>query len=59
MLCGKNDPLIPPGSAEQLAALLREAGAEVDYQAIPSGHGLTRTDIETAQHWLTSSSFLL
>jgi phospholipase/carboxylesterase len=59
MLCDKNDPLIPPGNAEQLAALLREASAEVDYQAIPSGHGLTQADIEVARRWLAGYSSLL
>jgi phospholipase/carboxylesterase len=59
MLCGKNDPLIPPGSAERLAELLREAGAEADYQIIPSGHGLTQADIEVARRWLAGYSSLL
>lgn len=54
MLCGQHDPLIPPGSAERLAALLHEAGAEVSFQAVPAGHGLTQTDLDHARHWLLS-----
>ena len=56
MLCGRHDPLIPPGSAERLAALLREAGAEVSHQEFPAGHGLTQTDLDEAGRWLRAQA---
>jgi phospholipase/carboxylesterase len=58
MLCGQSDPLIPRGSAERLAALLREAGAAVSYQAVPAGHGLTQTDLDQAGLWLRDSDLV-
>jgi len=54
ILSGQHDPLIPSGSTERLAALLREAGAEVSYQAVPAGHGLTQADLDHARRWLGS-----
>jgi phospholipase/carboxylesterase len=43
--------LIQPAGAEQLGALLREAGADVTLEWQPGGHQLTRQDLTLAQKW--------
>ena len=52
MLTGRNDELIPVAQAGLLATLLGEAGADVTYEALPCGHGLTSEDIKLAAEWL-------
>ena len=49
---GQRDPIIPPPNVEQLAALLRESGADVTLEWRTAGHGLTAEDIDGAQRWL-------
>ncbi len=51
MIEGTMDPLIPRANAEQLAAMLRDAGAAVTLHWEPSGHGLTPTDVAVARSW--------
>jgi phospholipase/carboxylesterase len=52
MLSGTNDPIVPAASAERLAAQFRAAGAEVEHQILPGGHGLTQADVQRAKAWL-------
>ena len=49
---GQSDPLIPPDQTEVLAGMLRDAGADVTLNWLPTGHGLTREDVESAREWL-------
>ena len=49
---GRNDPLITPEHAERLAALLREAGANVSLDWNFGGHQLSPSEIESAKEWL-------
>jgi predicted esterase len=49
---GRRDPIVPAAQAERLAALLREAGADVTITWQPAGHELTQKDIEDARRWL-------
>lgn len=49
---GRSDPLVAPQETEQLAALLREAGAEVTVAWQPGGHQLTQADVEQAKAWI-------
>ena len=49
---GKMDPLVSAEETEQLAALLRSAGADVTVAWQNSGHELTDRDVITAQEWL-------
>jgi len=49
---GRTDPLIPPASAERLAVLLREGGAEVELAWQPGGHTLSQGDVSAARRWL-------
>lgn len=51
MVEGAMDPLIPRANAEQLAGMLRSAGAAVTLHWEPSGHGLTPTDVAVARSW--------
>ncbi|CAN5256812.1 alpha/beta hydrolase [soil metagenome] len=52
MSSGRQDPIIPPENSERLAHLLREAGADVTLEWLPTGHGLTREDVDAARAWL-------
>jgi predicted esterase len=50
---GRMDPLVSPAETERLAALLRQAGAEVTLAWQPAGHALMEGDILQAREWLT------
>lgn len=52
MLSGLMDPVIPVENSERLAGLLREAGADVDFRAKPTGHGLIQSDFSDMKNWL-------
>ena len=54
MLAGAHDELIPLEQAGLLAALLGEAGADVSYEVVQAGHGLTPTDLQLAAQWLAA-----
>jgi phospholipase/carboxylesterase len=51
---GEQDPIVPKENANQLAAMLRKAGANVTVRFEPAGHGLVRGDIDGAKEWLAS-----
>src|SRR5699024_4827998 len=48
---GKNDPICKPEETEELAARLKEAGANVEVQWGEHGHQLTREEIAHAADW--------
>lgn len=48
---GRTDPVVPAAQVEQLAAILREAGADVTLHWSPAGHTLHRADLTTAVEW--------
>lgn len=50
---GLNDPMVPAAQAGQLAATLRDAGAEVELRWHPGGHELGHEELEDAQEWLS------
>jgi phospholipase/carboxylesterase len=52
ILAGSYDELIPVEQAGLLAAMLGEAGAEVAYETLHTGHGLTPEDLTLAAEWL-------
>jgi phospholipase/carboxylesterase len=54
MLAGRTDELIPVEQAGLLAALLGEAGADVTYEVLPAGHGLTQEDVRLAAAWMAA-----
>jgi len=49
ILSGSNDPIAPRSSAEKLAAALAAAGARVERDDLPAGHGLTQADVTRAK----------
>jgi phospholipase/carboxylesterase/glyoxalase family protein len=49
---GRFDQIVPSDGSEQLAALLRGAGADVAVQWHAGGHELGMDDVRTAQTWL-------
>jgi phospholipase/carboxylesterase/glyoxalase family protein len=53
LTAGRADPLVPPQNTERLAAILREAGAQVSLLWQPGGHQLGQPEVATAREWLT------
>jgi phospholipase/carboxylesterase/glyoxalase family protein len=49
---GRSDPIAPPLQAERLAALFREAGADVTLHWDAGGHTLTRGELAAAREWM-------
>ncbi len=52
ILAGVDDSMVPVDQAALLAALLGEAGAQVTYEVVSGGHGLTGDDLSLAASWL-------
>jgi phospholipase/carboxylesterase len=53
ILSGLNDPSAPRSSADKLAAALAAAGARVERDDLPAGHGLTQADLTKAKAFYT------
>ena len=52
LICGgRSDPLVPIANVEQLASILRDAGADVTLHWSPSGHTLDRADLQASLAW--------
>ncbi len=49
ILSGLDDPIVPRSSVERLAQALALAGARVERQQLPAGHGLTPADVARAK----------
>jgi phospholipase/carboxylesterase len=56
IVSGRSDPIIPPGNSVHLAAMLANAGADVQHRVLPAGHQLSKTDLKVAGEWLTAIS---
>jgi phospholipase/carboxylesterase len=52
---GEFDPIIPRANAEQLAAMLTTAGADVTLHWEATGHGLTPADVALVQQWMAAA----
>jgi phospholipase/carboxylesterase len=52
LLSSTTDPIVPAAQPEQLAAILRRAGAAATLTWVPGGHQLTRADLTTSREWL-------
>ena len=56
LICsGKHDPIVPVENIERLAAMLREAGADVALRFEEAGHQLVFAEIAAAKNWLRES----
>jgi predicted esterase len=56
LICsGKHDPIVPVENAERLAAMLREAGADVNLRFEGASHQLVFAEIDAAKSWLRES----
>ena len=53
LAAGRRDTMIPPDNTERLAAILQEAGADLDLRWKNTGHPLTYEEIEEAREWLS------
>lgn len=51
---GLSDPILPIGNARTLARMLREAGADVTFQELQTGHQLTSVDVDSARAWFNN-----
>src|SRR5690554_2504147 len=51
---GTNDPICPPEESEDLAQLLKNAGANVEVHWENQGHQLTVTEVHAARDWYFS-----
>jgi phospholipase/carboxylesterase len=56
LVSGLADPIAPARSVEPLRSALADAGAAVEHRVLPTGHALTRDDLEVTRHWLDGRS---
>jgi predicted esterase len=49
---GVHDPFTTPAATQRLAALLREAGADLTVELSESGHEVLESDIDATHRWL-------
>jgi hypothetical protein len=49
---GRLDPIVPNENTERLAAMLRDAGAELELFWHMGGHSLAHQEVERAKQWL-------
>jgi phospholipase/carboxylesterase len=54
LLSGQGDPIVPASNSARLAALLSEAGAQVDHKVLPAGHQLSQADVTLARDWIST-----
>ena len=52
---GKADPTIQPFSTPKYVQLLKDRGFKVDFHDLPTGHNLTREDLELSIDWLAEN----
>ena len=52
VMAGRRDPLVPAGESERLAALLRDAGADVTLHWTDTGHALDPSEPPVIRAWL-------
>ncbi len=53
LAAGRRDTMITPDNTERLAAILQEAGADLDLRWKNVGHPLTYEELEEAREWLS------
>ncbi|MXQ14897.1 alpha/beta hydrolase [Microvirga makkahensis] len=55
MVSGLKDPIVQAENSARLAASLSSAGADVQHEALPTGHGLSQTDLQLMLKWFAGS----
>jgi phospholipase/carboxylesterase len=55
MLSGEDDQFAPLVSSRGLAGTLREAGAAVTHRMMPTGHALSRADVQISLAWMAEN----
>jgi phospholipase/carboxylesterase len=55
ILSGAMDPIASAAHASGLTALFRKAGADVQSETVPLGHGLSQTDVTIARTWFNGA----
>ena len=53
---GMSDPILPIDNARNLAAMFREAGADLAFHEIQAGHQLTPGELDAARTWLAATT---
>jgi phospholipase/carboxylesterase len=56
ILSGSMDPMVPAENATRLAAMLGNAGADVQHRTLPAGHGLSQADVALAREFVAKIS---
>ena len=51
---GRYDPIVPRAQGEELATMLRDAGADVTLEWREAGHNLVQDDVDASRRWLAS-----
>jgi predicted esterase len=51
---GRYDPIVPRAQGEELATLLRDAGADVTLEWREAAHNLVLDDVDASRRWLAS-----
>ena len=52
IISGAADPIVPAENAARLAASLASSGADVQHETLPTGHGLSQTDLSLLRRWI-------
>jgi phospholipase/carboxylesterase len=52
LLSADPDPIISADQRDRLAKVLKDAGADLQYEVLPGGHRLTQQDLQIAANWL-------
>ncbi|WP_445503217.1 alpha/beta hydrolase [Microvirga sp. G4-2] len=55
MVSGQMDPIIPTENSARLATSLAASGADVQHETLPTGHGLSQTDLQLLVKWFAES----
>jgi phospholipase/carboxylesterase len=56
MVSGLMDPIIPADNSAHLVASLNASGAEVQHETLPTGHGLSQTDLQLLMKWFAEDN---
>jgi phospholipase/carboxylesterase len=56
MLSGSMDSIIPAENAKRLAGSFSSLGADVQHHMLPTGHGLSQTDVNLLVKWFAEQS---